>query len=264
MRILIVLTYYRPHTSGLTIYTERLAKALVKRGHEVTVFTTQFDKSTPIEETVDGVHIIRSPVLFRISKGVISPKFGFTATKLVAKTDVIHLQLPQFDAAGVALRGRLIGVPSVVTYHCDLKMPPGLFNRIVNYVVHFMNYLTALFTNKIITYTQDYADHSPYLRSHLSKAGIIQPPVVLPPASEDAAESFARKFNLGEKRPRIAMAARFAAEKGVEVLTGVCRKEAKRQNEAFVKHVRTGRPFVILKWAATLDGRIAAKTGDAR
>ena len=31
MRILIVLTYYRPHTSGLTIYTERLAGALVKR-----------------------------------------------------------------------------------------------------------------------------------------------------------------------------------------------------------------------------------------
>ena len=33
MKILVVLTYYRPHTSGLTIYAERLAKAWVKRGH---------------------------------------------------------------------------------------------------------------------------------------------------------------------------------------------------------------------------------------
>ena len=37
MKILTVLTYYRPHTSGLTIYAERLARAFVKRGHQVTV-----------------------------------------------------------------------------------------------------------------------------------------------------------------------------------------------------------------------------------
>ena len=55
MRILIVLTYYRPHTSGLTIYTERLATALSNRGHDVTVFTTQFDKKLPLEEVIDGV-----------------------------------------------------------------------------------------------------------------------------------------------------------------------------------------------------------------
>ena len=33
MRVLIALTYYRPHYSGLTIYAERLAHALVQRGH---------------------------------------------------------------------------------------------------------------------------------------------------------------------------------------------------------------------------------------
>ena len=33
MKILIVLTYYRPNISGLTIYAERLAEAFVKRGH---------------------------------------------------------------------------------------------------------------------------------------------------------------------------------------------------------------------------------------
>ena len=32
MKILQVLTYYRPHTSGLTIYVERLSRALVARG----------------------------------------------------------------------------------------------------------------------------------------------------------------------------------------------------------------------------------------
>ncbi|MRR29856.1 glycosyltransferase family 1 protein, partial [bacterium] len=76
MRILIVLTYYRPHISGLTIYAERLAVAMAKRGHQVTVLTSQYDKSSPQAEVCDGVRIARVPVLFKLSKGVIMPGFG--------------------------------------------------------------------------------------------------------------------------------------------------------------------------------------------
>ena len=104
MKILTVLTYYRPHTSGLTIYAERLARAFVKRGHEVTVLTTQYDKSLPLKEVLDGVNIVRLPVLLRVSKGVLAPSFGWAATKLAWRNDVIQLHLPQFDAPGVAFR----------------------------------------------------------------------------------------------------------------------------------------------------------------
>ncbi len=53
-------------------------------------------------------------------------------------------------------------------------------------------------------------------------------------------------------------------EHGVEVITGVLEKEARRLNEAFVQHVATGRPLVTLKIAQTLDGQVATSTGDAR
>ena len=56
----------------------------------------------------------------------------------------------------------------------------------------------------------------------------------------------------------------FLQAHGIDVTCGVCEKEAVRLNESFVTFVRTGRPFVILKMAATLDGRIATRTGDAR
>ena len=62
MKILTVLTYYRPHTSGLTIYAERLARAFVEHGHQVTVMTTQYEKSLPREEMMDGVRVIRVPI----------------------------------------------------------------------------------------------------------------------------------------------------------------------------------------------------------
>ena len=73
-----------------------------------------------------------------------------------------NLHLPQFDAAGVALRGRLARKPTVITYHCDLELPSGLFNLIANRVVLMMNDLAAWFTHRIVSYTEDYAHHSKY------------------------------------------------------------------------------------------------------
>ena len=54
------------------------------------------------------------------------------------------------------------------------------------------------------------------------------------------------------------------SEAGVEVTTGVLALEAARQNEKYFHAVRTGRPFVHLKLACSLDGRIATSTGHAR
>ncbi|HHX50457.1 MAG TPA: bifunctional diaminohydroxyphosphoribosylaminopyrimidine deaminase/5-amino-6-(5-phosphoribosylamino)uracil reductase RibD, partial [Clostridia bacterium] len=51
---------------------------------------------------------------------------------------------------------------------------------------------------------------------------------------------------------------------GIEVTTGVLKKEALLLNEVFVKHITTGRPFGVLKMAMTLDGKIATVTGDTR
>jgi len=218
MKILTVLTYYRPHTSGLTIYAERLARAFAKRGHEVTVMTTQYDKSLPREEIMDGIRVIRVPVVFRLSKGVIAPTFGWVATKLVSQHDVVQMHLPQFDAPGVALRGRLFGKPAVLTYHCDLHLPKGLFNRFVNAVVDFQNNMAGLLANHIVTYTQDYADHSPYLSRYASKLTPILPPVTMPAPLPGAAQAFADKYHIKECRPVIGMVTRFATEKGVEVL----------------------------------------------
>jgi len=218
MRILTILTYYRPHTSGLTIYAERLAKALAERGHQITIFTTQYQKDLQFREVQDGVEIIRVPVAFRVSKGVIAPSFGRTATKLVREHDVVHLHLPQFDAPGVALRARLMGKPTILTYHCDLSLPPGPFNFIVNQVVHMMNQLAANLSNCIVTYTQDYADNSAYLSRYRAKLKVIPPPVMLPTSNIGAVQSFASQHRTDTRRPVIGMAARLATEKGVEVL----------------------------------------------
>ncbi|HUF37842.1 MAG TPA: glycosyltransferase family 4 protein [Anaerolineales bacterium] len=217
MKILTVLTYYRPHTSGLTIYAERLARALVRRGHEVTVLTSRFDRDTPFEEVQDGVRILRAPVLTRLNKGVIMPTIGFLATREVLRHDAILLHLPQFDAAGISLRGRLLKKPTIVAYHSDLLLPPGPINRVVNIVVDVANRLTAVFTHRITAYTDDFAQHSPFLRSYARKCVILTPPVRLDPADPGAVLEFKARHNPLDRRV-IGMATRFASEKGVEIL----------------------------------------------
>jgi diaminohydroxyphosphoribosylaminopyrimidine deaminase/5-amino-6-(5-phosphoribosylamino)uracil reductase len=53
-------------------------------------------------------------------------------------------------------------------------------------------------------------------------------------------------------------------EAGVEVSTGLLADEAARLNEAYIHFMRTGRPFVHLKLAISLDGKVATIGGDSR
>jgi diaminohydroxyphosphoribosylaminopyrimidine deaminase/5-amino-6-(5-phosphoribosylamino)uracil reductase len=53
-------------------------------------------------------------------------------------------------------------------------------------------------------------------------------------------------------------------ERGIEVLVGTLAEEAETLNEAFLKSIRNRRPFVHIKWAASLDGRIATRTGQSK
>ncbi len=56
----------------------------------------------------------------------------------------------------------------------------------------------------------------------------------------------------------------YLRSRGVTIVQGVMEKEAALQNEIFLKNIRTGKPFVALKCASTLDGRIATRTGDSK
>ncbi len=219
MKILIALTYYRPWVSGLTIYVERLSKSLAARGHHVTILTSQFEKELPRTEVLDGVHILRVPVAFRVSKGVVMPTIGLEATRQVLRHEVISIHLPQLDAWGIALRGRLFGKPTVLTYHCDLRLPKGLINLIANQVVKVANRIAAWLSDRVVSYTEDFAIHSPFISRYLHKLEVISPPVEVAKPTEEKVKEFIDTHVRGHT-PVIGIAARLATEKGVEYLLG--------------------------------------------
>jgi glycosyltransferase involved in cell wall biosynthesis len=218
MRVLIALTYYRPHYSGLTIYTERLAGALAARGHQVTVLTSRFNPGLPAVEQSNGVKIVRPSVWMRVSKGVLMPTMLWHAWRLMRNADIVNLHVPQLDAGPIAIMARLMGKPVVLTYHCDLLLPKGVVHGIANQVSHLINQVSARAANIIVTNTRDYAEHSPFLRRFLGKIRVVPPPVELPFITEEVIRDFRCKFEVEDRQIIIGMAARLATEKGVEYL----------------------------------------------
>ncbi len=218
MKILIALTYYRPHISGLTIYVERLAAALAARGHRVTVLTSHYLPGLAYREEIEGVTVIRHPVAFRFSKGSIMPGFLSRAWASMRAHDVVSVHLPQAEAGPLALIGRALArKPVVLTYHCDLQLPPGILNRAIDRAVFASNWIAGTFANRIVAYTQDYADNSPLLAQFKNKIKVIYPPVEMPAPDSQAVAALKRKYH-ADGHTIVGFAARFAEEKGVNYL----------------------------------------------
>jgi len=237
MHVLIALTYYRPHYSGLTIYAERLARALVERGHRVTILTSRFDKTLKPREMRDGVEIIRPWVWFRLSKGVIMPGMLRWAWQMVRQADVVNLHVPQLDAAPIAVMSRLLGKPVVLTYHCDMRLPAGLVHRAANLASNLANHVSASAANVIVQNSRDYAENSPFLRHYLHKVIPIAPPIELVPVTEQERVAFRQKYGIQPGQRIIGMAARLATEKGVEFLAQALPTILERIPQARVLHV---------------------------
>jgi len=88
-----------------------------------------------------------------------------------------------------------------------------------------------------------------------------------PPCTQAVLESGVRRVVIGQMDPNPAVrggGGAFLRARGLEVTTGVLERECAHLNEAFTTYVTHGRPFLAIKMAASLDGKIATSTGDSQ
>ncbi len=220
MRILLTLTYYAPHVSGLTAHARRLAEGLAGRGHEVTVLAARHRRDLPLEEKLGGVRVVRVPVAWRVSKGSVMPTYLPTLLPLLRAAQVVAINLPSgpTETLLLPLLARLLPRrPVLATYHCDVELPGGGVSRLLSRALRVANVTAAALVQRIVAYTRDYAETSPVLRRWPGKLEIIPPPVDIPTPDPEAAAALRRRL-----APRgevlVGLACRLAHEKGIDHL----------------------------------------------
>ena len=88
-----------------------------------------------------------------------------------------------------------------------------------------------------------------------------------PPCTEIIIEKGIKKVFVGILDPNPLVAGKgvkILQDAGIEVEVGLCENEIREMNKVFLKYITTKKPYVIMKTAMTLDGKIAAHTGDSR
>ncbi len=88
-----------------------------------------------------------------------------------------------------------------------------------------------------------------------------------PPCTEIIIEKGIKKVFVGILDPNPLVAGKgvkMLQDAGIEVEVGLCEDEIREMNKVFLKYITTKRPYVIMKTAMTLDGKIAAYTGDSK
>lgn len=88
-----------------------------------------------------------------------------------------------------------------------------------------------------------------------------------PPCTEAILEKRIGRVFVGclDANPLVAgKGAQILRDAGIPVETGICENECRQLNEVFFHFITNKTPYVVLKYAMTLDGKIAAYTGDSR
>lgn len=88
-----------------------------------------------------------------------------------------------------------------------------------------------------------------------------------PPCAKAIIESGVAKVYIAMRDPNPKVdggGMKMLTDAGIEVVSGICQQDAQTLNKPFVKYITRRRPWVIAKWAQTLDGKIAARDGSSQ
>ena len=218
LKVLIVLLYYHPHSTGLTQYVQMLAEELARRGHQVTVAASCHSRELPLgESTLNGVRVVRLWAPVTISRGRLMPTYPWVMNRLIREHDVVNIHIPLLETALVAFVAGIAGVNVIATHHGDLILPRSPFNDLITKIMFGLYKYMAKRVPVIIGPSDDYADNSYYLRPFRDKVRAIYPPMAIPEPNPAGACKLREQWQC-DGGPVIGYAGRFVQEKRPDLL----------------------------------------------
>lgn len=225
MKILIVLNYYWPYISGLSECAREVAEKLAVN-NEVTVLTSRHSSELPLSDNLNGVKIIRTPIMIKINKGVISPQFVMKYIKLQKEADIVNFHMPMAEAGLLSMF-----TPSnklCLTYQCDVHLPSSLINKIICKAMDTSSKMSFKRASKIVIASEDYAYNSRVLPAYKDKWVEIHPTSPAYKKIKTSSSSHNNDINIG-------FCGRIVEEKGIDILLKVAPKiKEKMPNAKFL------------------------------
>lgn len=218
-RILFVLTYYRPHWTGLTRYAARLAEGLAKRNWRVRVICAQHDKELKKKEIINNVSVKRIPFLCRLSRTFLMPFFLVELWGEIKRSDTIVAYLPLQQVLATAMMVKILGKKLFLVHNGDLVLPEeaGALSRVMEKIYFGTTLLAGKLSQVVIIQTKDYAEHSKLLKGLKNKWRVVMPLFNTPKIKKTEVKIFLQKYDLQGKK-LIGFSGRFVEEKGVDCL----------------------------------------------
>lgn len=215
MKILLILYYYHPYVSGLSLLAKQEAEGLAARGHRVTVLCLRHRSNLPTEELINGVRIIRANMLMKLGKGGVSFDFLRKIIRLERENDIVNPHLPM---AHFGLLSSWVDQSKLVPqYHCDLNLGAGLVSRIVERFSYWSMARTLACSKRIIVTTHDYFAHSRFA-GFSGVAQQIYPPIDQKRFGIVDAASLREKLGIDAGQVLVGFVGRIVAEKGLGYL----------------------------------------------
>jgi len=217
----------------------------------------QHDNKLKNYEFINSIEVNRAKPIVKLSKGFISFDWIIRSYQEVKSSDIVIINLPQAEGFVPASFAKLLGRKIISIYHCEVVLPKGLINFLVERLLNFANTLTLYLSDTVITYTEDFAINSKILPKFKRKLQYCYPPIIKPKINKRVQKMIKRKILKrpsldGFKGPAliIGVAARLAAEKGIEYLLEAIPEidsVIARSEERATRQSRTGSPPPRLK-----------------
>ena len=158
-KVLFFSPYFIPYISGMTTYPYHIFSHLAN-DYDITILTFHHDRTILHEEKIGELHVVRMPFLFRISKGFISPQSLIFFWRFARKSDVIFLNIPNFEGFPLALYALLLRKRLYAIFHCTVTLSSFFLSRLIQGGLNISIGFQLLCAHKVIAYTEDYARHT--------------------------------------------------------------------------------------------------------
>jgi len=166
MRVTMINKHYPPHLGGIEFQMRDLAEALVAEGHSVRVLVANESRDR-VEETINGVDVIRLPRQFGISSAPVATAMPAEIERLAEDTDVFHMHFP-YPWGELSWLKAHTQLPTVVTYHSDIvrqKTGLAIYRPFLERFLDDVDLILASSPNMV--------EHSPFLQPRAEKCRVV-------------------------------------------------------------------------------------------